>query len=331
MPPTGTFGGSERRLDEVGLGGNEILASEQQNDDYSRRPDDLGASAWKRPSAVERNTGDGHDNTDDEFSTIEQLLADFLETHSSFRRRRRRDGSASDGYKVAAGVSALLRSPEVEAGGDGVEEDMTSSIGGSVADPDELPSAEFRSRYRQMLQLRSGGLRMNDNRSSSSTSAAALLHQQQQCHLETYWKKMPEGTFPPYLETGRCRQTSCMFGLYECRPRRYSVKILRRLPRRCNSVLQQLATTTTTVANEQVSAADSGNESTKTTTVVINEEVWRFVEYPVIVGCECSMRRQAGTFDGGRGKRHSSSNSRDDGFDRDAKLVPTTKEHRDRT
>jgi len=93
-----------------------------------------------------------------------------------------------------------------------------------------------------------------------------------QCQLERFWKRMSHGVFPPYVETGRCRQTTCMFGLYECSRRRYALKILRRVPRRCNPLPTLGANTS-------------------------YEQVWRFAEYHVTVGCECSRKRRAGRVD----------------------------------
>ena len=93
-----------------------------------------------------------------------------------------------------------------------------------------------------------------------------------QCNLERFWKRMSRGVFPPYVETGRCKQTTCMFGLYECTRRRYAVKVLRRVPRRCNP-LPSISVNTT------------------------YEHVWRFAEYHVTVGCECARKRRPGRID----------------------------------
>ena len=104
-------------------------------------------------------------------------------------------------------------------------------------------------------------------RRQSTTGPAA-----HQCHLERFWKRMSRGVFPPYVETGRCMQTTCMFGLYECTRRRYALKILRRVPRRCNPLPTVSANTT-------------------------YEHVWRFAEYHVTVGCECARKRRPGRID----------------------------------
>jgi len=63
-----------------------------------------------------------------------------------------------------------------------------------------------------------------------------------------------------------------MFGLYECTRRRYAVKVLRRVPRRCNPL------------------PSIGVNSTY-------EQVWRFAEYHVTVGCECARKRRPGRVD----------------------------------
>lgn len=92
------------------------------------------------------------------------------------------------------------------------------------------------------------------------------------CRLETEWKRMEEGVFPPLIETGRCTQTTCMMGLYSCTPRLFAVRVLRRVPDQCNPLPSTSHSNTT------------------------YEEVWAFDEYHVTVGCECSKRRATGIF-----------------------------------
>jgi len=238
-------------------------------------------------------------------SELNELLLDILErqniedatssssTPLSRQQRRRRNVTSSYDDLVEISSSVSSTAERVHSDRTSISDDVTSV----VEQDDQLPSVEFRSRYRQMAQLRSKnnsdgtttGVPLHNRSGHSSAMVADAIHQQHQCRLETYWKKMPEGTFPPYLETGRCRQTTCMFGLYECRPRRYTVKILRRMPRRCSFTARHPVTQSPLVVDESSSAI---------------EEVWRFVEYPVIVGCDCSIRRQAGTFGGGKTGKH---------------------------
>ena len=78
---------------------------------------------------------------------------------------------------------------------------------------------------------------------------------------------MPEGVFPPFVETGKCSQKRCMKGMYACTPKHYVVKVLRRLDRRCHPL--------------PLTGLD-----------VRYEHAWGFVDYSVIVGCECSKRRR---------------------------------------
>lgn len=106
-----------------------------------------------------------------------------------------------------------------------------------------------------------------------------------QCRLETRWMRMPADIFPPYIETGRCgrsrsarkgnRAGTCMGGLFECVPRRYTIKVLQRIPGsravRCYPV----------------------------PTIGVNvtyEDVWMTVDRQVTVGCECSRRREFGQY-----------------------------------
>jgi len=156
-----------------------------------------------------------------------------------------------------------------------------------------LPESRSRTRrselaYRRLIRSISGQQRHDGPTNSTSVDSRARrrlrrlrrrLRRQptsgpaaHQCHLERFWKRMRRGVFPPYVETGRCTQTTCMFGLYECTRRRYALKILRRVPRRCNPLPSVSANTT-------------------------YEHVWRFAEYHVTVGCECARKRRPGRVD----------------------------------
>jgi len=168
-------------------------------------------------------------------------------------RRRRRSHSALSESRTSrselASYRRLIRSVDQQ------QHDATSSS-------DSSSSRASRRRLRR--------LRRRLRRQPATTGGGPAAHQ---CHLERYWKRMSRGVFPPYVETGRCSaQTTCMFGLYECTRRRYAVKILRRVPRRCNPLPSVSVNTT-------------------------YEHVWRFAEYHVTVGCECARKRRPGRVD----------------------------------
>ena len=92
------------------------------------------------------------------------------------------------------------------------------------------------------------------------------------CQMEPHWQRQREGTFPPFLQTGRCRQKRCVSG-YECRPRKYAARVLRRLPGRCNPL---------PLVGDNAATAF--------------EEAWVVEEVRVTVGCECTRRRTAGVY-----------------------------------
>ena len=84
------------------------------------------------------------------------------------------------------------------------------------------------------------------------------------CEMKEVWKKMPEGYFPPYIQTGKCRQTTCLDGKFQCTPRKYAIQVLKRDPHSCLPVPLTLDSTT-------------------------YEESWSFVDHKVTVCCECSQ------------------------------------------
>jgi len=96
------------------------------------------------------------------------------------------------------------------------------------------------------------------------------------CRMTSHWLRMPDDVFPPYIQTGTCTQSRCMMGLYECRARKYSTRILRRRSDRCNPL-------------PVVGDVTGGGGF---------EEAWMAEEYHVVVGCECSKRRTSGWYDG---------------------------------
>lgn len=91
------------------------------------------------------------------------------------------------------------------------------------------------------------------------------------CRLEKKWKKMGDGVFPRQVQTGRCVAKTCMMAMYECRPRKYAIRVLRRLDGHCNP-LPLFGSNTT------------------------YEEVWVMDHYKVTVACECSRPKPSGTY-----------------------------------
>jgi len=93
------------------------------------------------------------------------------------------------------------------------------------------------------------------------------------CRLQKRWKRMPAGVFPRYVQTGTCRrQPTCMLGVYVCRPRRYFVKVLRR------------------VTNDGCRPVPAVGPA------AVYEEAWSLTDVRVTVACECSRRRRSGSY-----------------------------------
>ncbi|KAK3090453.1 hypothetical protein FSP39_011973 [Pinctada imbricata] len=86
------------------------------------------------------------------------------------------------------------------------------------------------------------------------------------CKMNHVWLKMEQGYFPPYVRSAECRSKRCFFNLYECIPKKYTIKILKRDPNRCNPVPTLGANTT-------------------------YEEMWIFERFHVTVWCECGNSR----------------------------------------
>ena len=86
------------------------------------------------------------------------------------------------------------------------------------------------------------------------------------CKSKRVWLQMEKGYFPPYIRSTECRSSKCFFNMYECVPKKYTIKILRRDPNRCNPLPNYGLNTT-------------------------YEEIWYFERYHVTVWCECGNSR----------------------------------------
>jgi|SRR6218665_259376 len=139
------------------------------------------------------------------------------------------------------------------------------------------PPAVTKRRLRQKKQrdekneTQKGGAGLERPRKSNRYVEKDADTKSHQCKFQMRWKRMPDGVFPPFIESGRCSRKPCMMGLYMCAPRKYAITVLKRVPSKC----RPLVTTTTNLTNV---------------------EVWRFAEHLVTVGCACAKRKRTGVF-----------------------------------
>lgn len=127
-----------------------------------------------------------------------------------------------------------------------------------------------RMKRRKGLRLVQQQTRQRSRTEKRKTAKKVEVKEPWQCRMESKWKKMDDGVFPPYVLTGRCKQKKCMMGLYECTPRKYVIKVLKKVDAACFPV----------------------------PTIAVNstyEEAWTFADYKVTVGCDC-VQRSAGTY-----------------------------------
>lgn len=96
-------------------------------------------------------------------------------------------------------------------------------------------------------------------------SSSFYFHPPWECEMKVIWKPLDPEYFPRYLRTGECQTKTCVLNLYECIPKLYPVKILRRDPNRCNPIPTYGVNTT-------------------------YEERWFFERKHVTVCCECGRR-----------------------------------------
>jgi hypothetical protein len=168
---------------------------------------------------------------------------------------------------------------------------VSSSDSAEKGSRDSRPSQKFtrrrllqRTRRKTTTPRRKGTRRRGRDR--TSIGKTNLEEPPWHCELKTEWVRMPTGYFPPYVQTGRCEQSNCMFGMYQCKPKHYVIRVLRRNPEQCNPV-PVLGVNTT------------------------YEEAWDFAKYKITICCECSRSRQFGR---SKSRRKNKNRNRNKGF-----------------
>ncbi|XP_023029928.1 protein trunk isoform X2 [Leptinotarsa decemlineata] len=94
--------------------------------------------------------------------------------------------------------------------------------------------------------------------------------QEWQCLSEVKWIDLGLDYFPRYLRTVECLTKKCWFGMYQCKPRSFTVKILKRRKNRC------------------VAAAPGTIVGVRGLPISL-KELWVWEERAVNFCCDCSM------------------------------------------
>ena len=116
------------------------------------------------------------------------------------------------------------------------KEASAAAADSSSTDTADSPSADTSARSLPNSHTHPRPVRSDANYFAENTTSAANSRLPWNCQMESVWKKMAPGIFPPYVQTGRCVQRTCMFGACNCVPKKYVMKILRRVPDVCNPI-----------------------------------------------------------------------------------------------
>lgn len=95
-----------------------------------------------------------------------------------------------------------------------------------------------------------------------------------ECEKTSGWKTMQEGIFPKKVWDSVCTQKSCFFGLYKCKPVKYTIHLLKRDP------------------DDACVPLPMHGDSTS------YEEKWVMMEYSATVACECGLKGSKGSSGG---------------------------------
>ncbi|KAL3868410.1 hypothetical protein ACJMK2_041218 [Sinanodonta woodiana] len=102
-------------------------------------------------------------------------------------------------------------------------------------------------------------------KSRQRRNAKTKFHPAWECKMKPQWKTMKKGYFPTKILDGYCQTDKCFFGVYECNPVKYSIKVMMRDPEDACKPVPLIGLNTTLV------------------------ESWLFKRIHVTVACECGL------------------------------------------
>ncbi|KAL5016649.1 hypothetical protein ScPMuIL_006238 [Solemya velum] len=215
---------------------------------FNRAKMSLDEESVKR--SVANNPGSEFDNTDNENADDtddEPTMSPYTDFEEEEERIEAQEASI-DSYKSVMGAGGQMP----------MRRRKRSANNDIFSDNDEYISL-----YRSLLERTSHTSHSNAKRKVRNIRSSKQLPWQ--CKMKTVWKKMKDGYFPPYVQTGKCQSKKCMYDRYQCSPKKYEIKVLKRDSDGCNP-LPNLGLNTT------------------------YEERWIFDRYHVTVCCECGRR-----------------------------------------
>ena len=110
---------------------------------------------------------------------------------------------------------------------------------------------------------------INKRKSRKKRGANNKFHPAWECKKKKVWLKMKDGYFPSRILDGKCKTDTCFFGIYNCNPVKYAIKVLKRDPDDACKPVPLIGQNTT------------------------YEESWVFKRIHVTVACECGQSWKA--------------------------------------
>lgn len=110
---------------------------------------------------------------------------------------------------------------------------------------------------------------ISKRKSRKRRAANDKFHPAWECKKKKVWLKMKEGYFPSRILDGKCKTDTCFFGIYNCNPVKYAIKVLKRDPDDACKPVPLIGRNTT------------------------YEESWVFKRIHVTVACECGQSWKA--------------------------------------
>jgi len=100
------------------------------------------------------------------------------------------------------------------------------------------------------------------------------------CKQEVRWIDLGPDYFPRYLRSMKCTSDRCFYGHYFCRPKAFTVKVLRRLADKCIEIAPKVSHSMTTSRPPILRVSQQAP---------IFREPWVFEEVAVTFCCECTL------------------------------------------
>ncbi|XP_055853824.1 protein trunk [Episyrphus balteatus] len=154
---------------------------------------------------------------------------------------------------------------------DGDEENLYAGIPAWEVDHIEIGKSRPKRHHQEAPKNNRNARQAFIDKMTKSSKQDVFQSRPWDCKAEVHWKDLGSEYFPRYIRTVQCKKKNCWYGHYTCKPRWFSIKVLRRSTGQCAKVNDRFRVVTMNVVTGDYA------------------QQWEFEEKAVTFCCDCVM------------------------------------------